>query len=46
MAKFGVTLTGYVLVALLLSVILMSGRRLWGARTREVHRGDVDTQHR
>jgi UDP-GlcNAc:undecaprenyl-phosphate GlcNAc-1-phosphate transferase len=46
MAKLGVTLTGYVLVALLLSVILVSSRRLWGPRTRDRQRGDIETQHR
>jgi UDP-GlcNAc:undecaprenyl-phosphate GlcNAc-1-phosphate transferase len=46
MAKFGVTLTGYVLVALLLSGILISSRRLWGTRTRNAQRGDIETQHR
>ena len=46
MARFGVTLTGYVIVALLLSVILISGRRLWGTRTRDTQRGDIETQHR
>jgi UDP-GlcNAc:undecaprenyl-phosphate GlcNAc-1-phosphate transferase len=46
MAKFGVTLTGYILVALFLSVILVSSRKLWGARARDRQRGDIETQHR
>lgn len=46
MAGLGVTFTGYVLVALSLSVILVSGRRLWGVRTQDKRRGDIETQHR
>jgi len=46
MAGFGVTFTGYVLVALSLSVIVVSGRRLWGVRTQDKRRGDIETQHR
>ena len=46
MAKAGVTLTGYIVVAALLSVILISSRKLWITRTRDTQRGDVETQHR
>jgi hypothetical protein len=41
-----VTLTGYIVVAALLSVILISSRKLWITRTRDTQRGDVETQHR
>jgi UDP-GlcNAc:undecaprenyl-phosphate GlcNAc-1-phosphate transferase len=46
MAKCGVTLTGYVLVALFLSVILVSIRKVRGVRSHDKQRGDIEAQHR
>lgn len=46
MARLGVTLTGYFVVALFLSVILLSVGKRWGARARGRQRGDIEAQHR
>ena len=43
MARFGVTLTGYILVALSLSVILVSSRKLWSSRIQAKQKGDMET---
>ncbi len=46
MAKSGVTLTGYILAAILLSIILISGRKLWSIRTQDAQKDRTNTRHR